>query len=63
MNDSFGNLICQEIQDGSDKGNVAGEKLGANRELELISAPLERLEKEQEWLNFPITLSCQFFST
>lgn len=39
---TFGNLICQQVQDGSDNGEtLGGVKLSENRSLVLIFAPLQ----------------------
>lgn len=42
VNGVFGNLICQQVQDESDMvETMVGEKLGANRGLEIIFAPFQ----------------------
>lgn len=69
VNGIFGNLICQQGQDESDKGKTqAGEKLGAEDLRSFLPhsslQTLERLEKEHELLTCYLALSCQlFFST
>lgn len=66
VNDIFGNLICQHVQDESDMGEtMVGEKIGAEglRIFLLHSSfqTLERFEQEQELLTCYMALSCQSF--